>query len=98
VAENRRANDPNDGELISARLITECRREEKNCLYTSTTFYIWLRWIKGFRAALWAGAAIGSAFAASHILRGDPAFRVTMAFAGLSRGSLFWAPGRAYQQ
>jgi hypothetical protein len=75
-------------------LIAECRREEENCLYTSTLFLIWLRWLMGFRAALWVGAAVGSALAASHIIRGDPAFRVTMAFAALA-GVLLPAVGRA---
>jgi hypothetical protein len=40
------------------------------------------------------GAAVGSALAASHIIRGDPAFRVTMAFAALA-GVLLPAVGRA---
>jgi hypothetical protein len=75
-------------------LTAECRREEENCLYTSTAFFIWLRWLKAFRAALWVGAALGSGLAASHILRGDPAFRVTMAFAALA-GVLLPAVGRA---
>jgi hypothetical protein len=28
----------------SKDLIDECRREVENCLYTSTSFFIWLRW------------------------------------------------------
>jgi hypothetical protein len=71
VAENLRDNDPSHCGLIAARLTAECRREEENCLYTSTAFFIWLRWLKGFRAALWAGAAIGSVLAASYILQGQ---------------------------
>jgi hypothetical protein len=94
VAKNLRDNDTDDCNVITARLIGECRREEENCLYTSTFFFIWLRWLKAFRAALWAGAAVGSGLAASHILRGDPAFRVTMAFAALA-GVLLPAVGRA---
>jgi hypothetical protein len=94
MAEDFRDDDPNRCEVISTRLIAECRREEANCLDTSTSFFIWLRWLKGFRAALWAGAAVSSALAASHILSGDPAFRVTMAFAALA-GVLLPAIGRA---
>ena len=94
VTKNIRNDDPGDCQVITDRLIRECRREEENCLYTSTEFFIWLRWLKGFRAALWVGAAIGSGLAASHILRGDPAFRVTMAFAALA-GILLPAVGRA---
>lgn len=94
MAKNIRPDDTSNCEPIAARLITECRREEDNCLYTSTGFFIWLRWLKAFRAALWVGAAVGSGLAASHILRGDPAFRVTMAFAALA-GVLLPAIGRA---
>jgi hypothetical protein len=93
VAKDIRNNDTSHGDVI-ARLVEESRREEENCLYTSTAFFIWLRWLKGFRAALWVGAAVGSGLAASHILRGDPAFRVTMAFAALA-GVLLPAVGRA---
>jgi hypothetical protein len=94
MAKDIRNNDPSDCNVIVAPLVAECRNEEENCLYTSTSFYIWLRWLKGFRAALWVGAAVGSGLAASHILRGDPAFRVTMAFAALA-GVLLPAVGRA---
>ena len=60
-------------------LIAECAREEENALYTSTNFLIWLRFLKGFRAALWAGGAIGSIVAASHILQGNPDSKIVMA-------------------
>ncbi len=30
----------------SKALIAECQRQEENCLYTSTTFYIWLRKVR----------------------------------------------------
>jgi hypothetical protein len=94
VAKDIRNNDTDDCEVITARLVEDCRQEEHNCLHTSTSFFIWLRWLKGFRAVLWAGGAVGSGLAASHILRGDPAFRVTMAFAALA-GVLLPAVGRA---
>ena len=94
MAKDIRDDDPRHCNVIVAPLVDECCNEEDNCLYTSTSFYIWLRWLKGFRAALWVGAAVGSGLAASHILRGDPAFRVTMAFAALA-GVLLPAVGRA---
>jgi hypothetical protein len=94
MAKDIRDNDSGDCDVIVAPLVEECRNEEENCLYTSTSFYIWLRWLKGFRAALWVGAAVGSGLAASYILRGDLAFRVTMAFAALA-GVLLPAVGRA---
>lgn len=30
-------------------LILECKRESENCLYTSTSLFIWLRWLRGLR-------------------------------------------------
>ena len=84
MAKDIRNDDTDECDVITARLVEECAREEESCLYTSTAFYIWLRWLKGFRAALWVGAAVGSGLAASHILQGDPAFKVTMAFAALA--------------
>jgi hypothetical protein len=57
-------------------LIDECRNEQENCLYTSTTFFIWLKFLRFFRALIWCVAAISSAFAASSILRGDEAMRI----------------------
>jgi hypothetical protein len=61
----------------------ECAREEENALYASTTFFVWLRFLKGARALLWIGAALGSVLAASQILRGDPTLKVWMAGAAL---------------
>ena len=45
MAEDLRNDDPVVSELVTARnaLIAECEREEENCLYTSTSFYIWLQ-------------------------------------------------------
>ena len=65
-------------------LIKECQDEEENCLYTSTTFYIWLRWLNGLRAAMWAAGAIGSVLAASHILKGAAEHRIALAAAALA--------------
>ena len=80
-----RHNDPDEGRLseASAALVRECKREEENCLYTSTSFLIWARCLRYVRAALWIGAVATSAFAASHILRGDPSYRILMAAAAL---------------
>ena len=75
-------------------LIAECAREEENALYTSTNFFIWLRFLKAMRAVLWAGAALGSALAASHILRGSSDMKLLMAAAALA-GVLLPALGRA---
>ncbi len=96
MAKDFRNDDSPDCQLSAAKspLVAECAREEENALYTSTSFFIWLRWLKTFRAVLWVGAAGGSVLAASHILRGDPTFRITMAAAALA-GVLLPAVGRA---
>lgn len=82
MAEDLRYRDTSDGDVASA-LVAECRAEEENCLYTSTTFYIWLRCLKTVRALLWAAGAAGSVIAASHILRGDNQYRFATALAAL---------------
>ncbi|MCB1884567.1 MAG: hypothetical protein KDG89_11335 [Geminicoccaceae bacterium] len=54
--------------------------------YTSTTFYVWLRFIKIFRAALWLFGAIGSIISASSIIGGGVGYPFIMgglAFAGV---------------
>jgi hypothetical protein len=61
----------------------ECAREEENALYTSTSFFVWLRCLKGVRGLLWVGAALGSLLAASQILRGNPELKIWMAGAAL---------------
>ncbi len=71
-----------------AALVRECEREEENCLYTSASFYIWVRCLRYVRGALWIGAVTGSAVAASHILRGDPSYRIFMAAAALAAVTL----------
>lgn len=76
------------------QLIIECAREEDNALCTSTSFFIWLRWLKTFRALLWVGAVICSAVAASHILRGSPDMKILMALAALG-GVILPGIGRA---
>jgi hypothetical protein len=85
VAEDLRQYDPS-GSLTSTRdaLIAECRDEEESCLYTSTTFLIWLRWLKTARSLLWAGGAIGSLLAASQILKGSDEHRLLVAAAALA--------------
>ena len=85
MAEDLRHDDPDDERLngACAALIRECAREEENCLYTSTSFLIWVRFLRWMRGLLWIGAVAASAVAASHILRGDPSYRILMAAAAL---------------
>ncbi len=81
MAKDIRNDDPADCKLIAMKsaLIDECAREEENALYTSTSFFIWLRFLKAIRAAIWVGGAIGSVVAASHILQGDGGAKLIMA-------------------
>ena len=96
MAKAVRHDDTANGDMKDARasLVAECAREEENALYTSTTFFIWLRFLKAIRAALWVGAAIGSTMAASHILSGNPDMKLFMAAASLA-GVLLPGIGRA---
>ena len=85
MAKNLRHDDSNEDQLkqLCAALVRECEREEENCLYTSTSFFIWVRCLRFVRGAIWVGAVVASAVAASHILRGDPSYRILMAAAAL---------------
>jgi hypothetical protein len=98
VAKDIRPNDPAAGDLAAAKaaLIAECAREEENALYTSTNFFVWLRFLKGARAMLWVGAAVCSVLAASQILRNDPDQKILMAAAALA-AVILPAVGRGLQ-
>jgi hypothetical protein len=67
MAEDIRRDDPRTSDLTSAHsaLVSECAEQSRNTLYTSTSFYIWLRWLKSFRAFLWVMAVICASAAAS---------------------------------
>jgi hypothetical protein len=80
VAEDLRHADTADGlRAAHAALIAECEREEESCLYTSTSFYIWLRTLKMIRAALWVFGAVGSIVSANSILRGQQGYPIILA-------------------
>ena len=88
MARDFRHDDPADAALIAARaaLIEECQREEESCLYTSTSFYIWLRALKTTRAILWVLGAAGSIVSAKSILGGaqeHPILMAGLALAGI---------------
>lgn len=67
MAEDLRTYDPRQGDLSAAHsaLKKECAEQSRNTLYTSTSFYIWLRWLKGARVLLWVMAGAAGAAAAS---------------------------------
>lgn len=70
MAEDIRTGDTGNGGLSAAHeaLKRECAEQSRNALYTSTTFYIWLRWLRRFRAAIWIAAVAASGAAASTAL------------------------------
>lgn len=70
MAENFRDGDPATGDIENARkaLVQECAQQARNTLYTSTSFFIWLRVLKRVRGFLWILAALCSIAAASSIL------------------------------
>src|SRR6056297_1182561 len=71
MAEDIRNSDPRNGDLTAAHaaLVKECREQARNTLYTSTSFFIWLRALKIARAVLWVLAAVSGAAAASTVLK-----------------------------
>ena len=66
MAEDFRERDPRHGDLTAAHdaLVRECREQSRNTLYTSTSFFIWLRWLKIIRAVTWI-VAVGAGSAAA---------------------------------
>jgi hypothetical protein len=72
--------------LVAAKaaLIAECAREEENALYTSTNFFIWLRFLRAARAALWVAAGLCSVVAASQLVQSNPGLKIWAAGAALA--------------
>lgn len=67
MAENIREQGADGSEVdqLRASLKKECADQSKNTLYTSTSFYIWLRVLRFRRTAIWILAVIASTIAAS---------------------------------
>ncbi|MDV7143519.1 hypothetical protein R3X27_12595 [Tropicimonas sp. TH_r6] len=67
MAEDIRQDYPGHGDLSEAHgaLCSECAQQSRNAVYTSTTFFIWLRWLKRIRGSIWIAAVISSTAAAS---------------------------------
>lgn len=85
MAEAVRTHDPLGPVIGDLRdsLITECRNEGENCLYTSVSFLIWLRFLKVIRAALWVMGGIASIVSASHIFTGNSDSKVLIGLLAL---------------
>lgn len=73
--------DPGTGDLKAAHaaLVKECAEQAHNTIYASTTFYIWLRWLKRIRGAFWILAAASGAAAASTALNEDDQLKLLVA-------------------
>lgn len=67
MAKDIRHSDTRAGDVISAHaaLVKECEEQSRNSLYTSTSFFIWLRCLKAFRAIIWVLAVVCASAAAS---------------------------------
>lgn len=67
MAEDIRIDDPRDSDLnaVHEALKKECSEQSRSALYTSTSFYIWLRCLKFIRAGFWILAVVASGVAAS---------------------------------
>lgn len=81
MAEDFRRDDPGTSDLISAHaaLVKECKEQSRNTLYTSTSFYIWLRWLKSFRAIMWVIAVVCASAAASTAIKEEEGLGVLVA-------------------
>lgn len=53
---------------MQEELRNECLEQASSALYTSTSFYIWLRHLKFWRGICWVATAVCSTFAASSIV------------------------------
>lgn len=60
--------DNGDDMTFAEALTKQCADESRNTLYTSTSFYIYLRSLRRWRAGLWVGAGISSTIAASAVV------------------------------
>ena len=56
----------------TAALIDECQRQSESCAYTATTFIIWLRFLRGFRAFCFVAPVIFGALATWKVLANSP--------------------------
>lgn len=57
-----------DIEELRVALVKECGSQARSCLYTSTSFYIWLRFLRLVRGGIWTIAVIASTIAASSVV------------------------------
>jgi hypothetical protein len=68
------------------QIVTECKRQEESCLYTSTALYHWLREVRVWRIAFIVLPIIAGSVASARILVKDPTYDLFTAFAALLAG------------
>ncbi len=71
-----------------SELIDECARQYDNCLYTSTALFIWLRWLRIFRAVFVILPILLGAVGTWKVLTksNNPKFEIAAAVCGLIAG------------
>jgi len=81
MAEDIRKYDPGTGNLTAAHaaLVKECIEQARNTIYTSTTFFIWLRCLKIVRGVFWILAVASGAGAASAALNESGDYKILVA-------------------
>jgi len=72
------------------QLVLECQRQSETCLYTSTSFFIWLRWLRYIRVAFIAAPLVLGSLAGWKVLASSdiPSVRVLVAVCALLAGLL----------
>lgn len=71
MAENTGEHGSGRGNVDELRvaLTRQCATESRNTLYTSTSFFIWLRSLRFFRGSIWVSAVVCSTVAASSAIK-----------------------------
>jgi hypothetical protein len=73
---------------ITLALAKECRRLEESCLYTSTSLFIWLRWLRTVRVFLIAASLVCGAIAGWETLAGHEGTKALVAACAFLAGLL----------
>lgn len=68
------------------QLVQECKRQEESCLYTSTTFYEWLKALRFWRAVFVITPIVAGAFASWQLIADDPSWKWLTALCALVAG------------
>lgn len=71
-----------------AELVQECKRLSESCLYTSTTFFVWLKFLHAVKGTLTVLGVVLGGFAGWNVLTGagDATARIIVAVSALGAG------------